>query len=73
MIDPLRQFYDNQPVREAVRDFLTTLLRSRAADLTLAGKDVSGIRDAKATIDAAFAALDKTYGVRKSTRSNKAR
>lgn len=74
MIDHLHIFYDQESVREAVKDYMQTLLNERALKDLYEGKDVSGYKEARATVDKLFARLEELYGQKdKPITSNKAR
>lgn len=61
-MNPLVTFYNNEPEREAVHDFLIAQLKEYTVELAFAGKDVSGIKEAAATIEKAFNELEVQYG-----------
>jgi hypothetical protein len=73
-MDHLKIFYDQEPVREAVREYFLELLDANALKDVYKGEDVSGYKEARATIDRMFARLEELYGHKdKPITSNKAR
>ena len=60
----LKLFYDNVTEREAVREFLIESLREIAIEKTFDGEDVTGIKEARQTIDKMFDKLDELYGIK---------
>ena len=73
-IDHLHIFYDQESVRNAVRDFMHDLLDERALKSVYKGEDVSGYKEARATVDKLFARLEELYGKRdKALQSNPSR
>ncbi len=73
-MDHLKIFYDQEPVREAVRTYLLDLLDVSALKDVYKGEDVSGYKEARATIDRMFARLEELYGQKdKPLSGNKAR
>ena len=58
----LRQFYNDEHTREAVKEFFLAQLDRLALDKVYEGKDTSGIKDAKETIERSFIELKELYG-----------
>lgn len=61
----LRQFYENTGERDAVKAFLTDVLKEIAVERTFNGEDVGGIKDAKDCVEKAFDRLEELYGIKK--------
>lgn len=73
-MDHLHIFYDQTSVREAVKDYLHTLLDEGALKAVYKGEDASGYKEARATVDRMFARLEELYGQKdKPITSNNAR
>lgn len=73
-IDHLKVFYDQESVREAVKDFMHDLLDTSALKDVYKGNDVSGYKEARTTVDKLFARLEELYGEKdKPLQVNKAR
>lgn len=58
----LRQFYDNEQMRNSVKEFLISSLKDIAVEKTFSGENVDGIKDAKELIESAFRNLEVSYG-----------
>lgn len=73
-MDHLHIFYDQESVREAVKDYMRSLLDESALKDVYKGNDTSGYKEARATVDKLFARLEELYGQKdKPITSNKAR
>lgn len=73
-MDHLKIFYEQESVRDAVKDFMHDLLDTSALKAVYKGEDVSGYKEARATVDRLFARLEELYGQKdKPLSSNKAR
>ena len=57
----LRQFYENENMRETVKAFLKEHLNNYALDKVMAREDVGGIADASQIIEKAFSDLSDTF------------
>lgn len=64
-MDILQAFYADQHTREAVKSFLLEQLDEIALDRIYKGENVSGIKDAKQTIEYAFIELGERYEPKK--------
>lgn len=58
----LNQFYSEESVREAVREFFLVQLDKLALERVYDGKDTTGIKDAKKVIENSFIELSELYG-----------
>lgn len=73
-MDYLKIFYDQESVREAVRKHLLTTLDAKVLEDTYAGRDVSGYKEARKTLQEFFSRLTELYGTKeKSSTTNQAR
>ena len=57
----LKIFYDNEPEREAVKEFLILCLKEMAIQKTFDGEDITGIKDAHDNIIKSFDKLAELY------------
>lgn len=69
-IDRLNLFYQDENMRELVKDYLFTQLDKLAIEKVYNREDVKGMADAKEAIEKAFNLLDETYGARKTTNTD---
>ncbi len=58
----LRNFYNNQSEREAVKAFLIEMLKEIAVERAFAGEDTLGIQEANECVIKAFDNLEVAYG-----------
>jgi len=73
-MDHLKIFYDQESVRNAVKEYLLSTLDSKVLDDTYAGRDVSGYKEARKTIQEFFSRLTEKYGTKeKHSNQNHAR
>lgn len=73
-MDYLKIFYDQESVRNAVKEHLLTTLDAQVLQDTYAGRDVSGYKEARKTIQEFFSRLTELYGTKeKSSTTNQAR
>jgi hypothetical protein len=63
-MDHLKIFYDQESVRNAVKEYLLTTLDSKVLEDTYAGRDVSGYKEARKTIQEFFSRLTEAYGTK---------
>lgn len=63
----LKQFYDNENEREAVKEFMITVLGEIAIDRAFAGDPTSGIQEARECIEKSFDKLGELYAKIKPT------
>ena len=59
----LKQFYDNEGTREAVREFLIQTLKELAVERVFAKGTVSGIYEGKKAIEVGFDKLEEMFGI----------
>ena len=59
----LQQFYENEVMREAVRELIVESLKEVAVEKAFNGESTTGIVDAKASIDKAFETMREVYGI----------
>ena len=64
-MNPLIQFQQDEHTRDAVREFFIQQLGEMAIARVFEREDVSGIADAKETIDKAFSKLQDLYEPKK--------
>ncbi len=64
-MDVLRQFYEEETKREAVKNFLIEQLKEMAIDTIFNKKATAGIYEARKVIDKAFDELVDRYTVEK--------
>lgn len=65
----LHQFYLQQEMREAVKEFIINHLKELTINKAFAGESTDGISEAKNALQNAFKQLDDTYGVKKETKA----
>lgn len=63
MDNTLRQFYNNENEREAVKEFLIQTLKEMAVERVFDKKAVAGIYEGKKAIEKAFDDLQIKYGI----------
>jgi hypothetical protein len=68
-MDHLKIFYDQESVRNAVKEYLLSTLDSKVLDDTYAGRDVSGYKEARKTIQEFFSRLTEKYGTKEKHRN----
>jgi len=61
-MNQLHQFYINQEMREAVKEFLFNHLKEITINKAFAGESTDGIVEAKNALSNAFKQLDDKYG-----------
>ena len=61
-MNPLHQFYTDEHMREAVKNFLVTELEETTVERVFDKKDIIGIYEAKELIEKSFDKLDNLYG-----------
>lgn len=59
----LKQFYEQEGLRETVRAFMQEQLKQLAVERVMDKQSVAGIYEANKVIDKTFAALDELYGI----------
>lgn len=59
----LRQFYNNQSEREALKAFMVEVLKEIAVEKTFNGESVEGIKEAHELIGKMFDTLEVKYGI----------
>jgi len=59
----LKQFYEFQGQREAVKEFMINCLKELAIEKTFNGHDTTGIKEARDTINKMFDKLEEDYGI----------
>lgn len=69
-MDHLRIFYEQPPVRDAVHEYMLATLDALALQDTYAGRDVSGYKHARKTVQEMFSRLTEMYG-KKEKHNNK--
>ena len=62
MTNLLNQFHNDEHTREAVRAFFLEQLDRLALEKVYSGKETTGIKDAKETIERSFIELKELYG-----------
>ena len=65
MTNFLNQFYNDEHTREAVKAFFLEQLDKLALEKVYSGKETTGIKDAKETIERAFIELKELYSQEK--------
>lgn len=60
----LKQFYDNELLRENVKEFFIKTLKEMAIDRVFGKQAISGLYEAKKMVDLAFDKLEETYGLK---------
>ena len=74
MTNFLNQFYNDEHTREAVKAFFLEQLDKLALEKVYSGKETTGIKDAKETIERAFIELKELYSQEKTIKNiNEAR
>ncbi len=58
----LKQFYEQEGMREAVREFMIAELRELAVERVFNKQTIAGIYEGRRVIDQAFNKLDEIYG-----------
>lgn len=58
----LKQFYDNEGEREAVKEFMFEALKELAVERVFDKQSVSGIYEGKKAVEKAFDRLQEIYG-----------
>ena len=69
----LKQFYDNEIEREAVREFMISVLGEMAVEKAFDGKSTSGIQEARECVEKSFDKLGELYGKMKTAVINNSR
>jgi hypothetical protein len=64
-MNPLQNFYENTPVREAVHAYLIETLREEIIVRAFQGQDVKDVAEAKKIIDKSFAKLNGNFAKKK--------
>lgn len=64
-MDTLKQFYDNENMRETLRAFFDQQLREIAVTKVFSKDDVSGMSEAKEVLDSVFTKLEEIYATKK--------
>lgn len=62
MNNALKNFYENEPQREAVRAFLIACLEEEAVERVMNRKDTNSLADANEVINKTFIKLKEAYG-----------
>ncbi len=64
MINPayLKNFYENESMRETVKSFMVDVLKEIAVQKTFDGEETTGIKDARELVDKTFDKLKELYG-----------
>ena len=65
MYNRLKQFYDDEGMREEVKHFFFEQLDNYALEELYKGEDIQGFKEAKRLVRRAFTKLDFMYGNRK--------
>lgn len=60
-MDRLQQFTQDESTRESLREYLLEFMKDKAGTEAMQGKDVSGYKEAKETINKAFDTLVDKY------------
>lgn len=61
----LDKFYQNNKMRDEVKDFLIGHLEKKTLSNAFAGKDTKGAKEARDAINSAFSELERAYGYKK--------
>lgn len=70
----LKRFYQDELMRNQVKEFLVQCLRDKAVELAFSGRSTAEIQKANEVIDEAFNKLEHTYGKKEEVKKeNKAR
>lgn len=64
-MNPLKQFYDNQPLKEAWAQFIIETLNDEALRRVYAGRDTSALKEASDIITKSFAQLNEQFAPKK--------
>lgn len=60
--DKLKEFHDDEAMKDAFAEFVVGVLEKEAVRRVMARQDTSGIADARSIIMKAFAQLSEQYG-----------
>jgi hypothetical protein len=66
----LKSFYENEPVRKELYDFMIKTLEEMVIERAFAGKPVADLAEARKVINKTFSNLEGKYGIRKKTTSD---
>jgi hypothetical protein len=64
-MNPLQTFYNNEPQRKAVEEFLVQVLKDLTIEKAFEGRDTAGIAEARTAIDTMFHRLSELYEPKK--------
>lgn len=69
----LQQFYENEAQREAVKEFMITVLGEMAIERAFDGKPTSGIQEARECVEKSFDKLEEVYSTKEKAVINNSR
>ena len=72
-MNPIQQFYLNENMRESVKEFFLLALKEIAVDRVFGKQTISGVYEAKKTIDLAFSKMEELYAPKEGPISSNSR
>lgn len=64
-MNPIKQFYDNEPMRESVKAFMIEVLGDMVISTAFEGGDTDGFKHARSCVENTFDKLEELYGEKK--------